>query len=177
ILAIKNKIMNKKRIFKTLVRYPLWLCFWLSMTSLHASQATNTCNGQQCNDQQRKSLDDKTKEAWWQAIKEGDIETMEDILNHYKVDMNEKNEEGETPLHLTAAINSDKVATILIDRGARIEAEAKDKCTPLHFAAWKNSDKVATILIDRGARIEAEAKDKWTPLHLAAQENSDKVAT
>ena len=57
----------------------------------------------------------------------------------------------------------------LIDRGAKIDAEDKDKLTPLHFAAQNNSDKVANILIDRGANVNAVQQDstyKWDPTSL-----------
>ena len=73
------------------------------------------------------------------------------------------------PLHLAAQENSDKVANILIQKGAKIEAQEKNKGTPLHYTAQENSDKVANLLIDRGAKIDAESKTKKTPLHYTAQ--------
>jgi ankyrin repeat protein len=47
--------------------------------------------------------------------------------------------------------NSLDVATLLIDRGADIEAKDKNGWKPLHEAVANNSLGVASLLIDHGA--------------------------
>ena len=83
----------------------------------------------------------------------------------------------ETSLHNAAWKDSLDVATLLIDRGADIEAKDNNGWTPLHGAAVDNSLAVARLLIDHGADIDAKDDNGWTPLHGAAQENSLDVAS
>jgi len=75
-------------------------------------------------------------------------------------------------LHLAARGNRWKVAGLLIDRGADIDAKNKTGDTPMHYAAWFDSLAVAHELIRRGAKIEAKNNAGRTPLHDAASRNS-----
>ena len=63
-----------------------------------------------------------------------------------------------------------EVAALLLDRGADLEAKAKNDNgrTPLHLAAWWNDNpEMVELLLDRGANIEAQDDYGSTPLHLA----------
>jgi len=68
-------------------------------------------------------------------------------------DIEAKNEEGDTPLHIAASYSS-SVAEVLIVAGANVEAKNNTGDTPLHCAAKSNSFSVARLLIDRGANTE-----------------------
>jgi hypothetical protein len=93
------------------------------------------------------------------------------------VDISKRDLFNWTQLHHAAHDNSLDIATLLIDRGADIEATNNDGRTPLLQAAHDNSLEVATLLINRGADIEATNNDGYTPLRFAAWENSLEVAT
>ena len=82
-----------------------------------------------------------------------------------------------TPLHDAARKNDVATATLLIERGAAVNAKNGWGETPLHDAARKNAVETATLLLERGAAVNA--KDQWgyTPLHLAAIKNAVATAT
>lgn len=93
-------------------------------------------------------------------------------------DIQETLPDGRSLLHIAAWENACDVATLLIARGADIEArESMNDHTPLHEAAWNDSLEVAEILIAQGADIEAEGSyGKSQPLNVADFWNSLKVA-
>jgi len=84
---------------------------------------------------------------------------------------------AETPLHIAAGENVDKIAALLLKAGADVAAKANYGFTPLHQAAWQNADKVAALLLKAGADVAMkEDMNGFTPLHQAARQNADKVA-
>ena len=89
-----------------------------------------------------------------------------------------KDNDGWTPLHLAAALNRQpSVVTLLLDRGADVEAKDDRGATPLFRAAWRKEPSVVTALLDRGADIEAKSDDGWTPLHAVALNGELPVVT
>lgn len=96
-------------------------------------------------------------------------------ITHYT--FRQKDYSKVTLLHIAALHDADKVAALLIDNGAIIDAAKESKGdTPLYIAALCNSNKVAALLIDNGATINATFWCDETLLHAAARSNSDKVA-
>ena len=89
------------------------------------------------------------------------------------LDIQSKEESGDSLLHYAAEFNSDpRLITLMLDRGAEIDALGWSM-TPLHLAALKNVAPVVALLLDRGADLMARARDSgYTPLHYAA-ENED----
>lgn len=80
--------------------------------------------------------------------------------------------EGETPLHLAAWSNAARVARVLIECGAEIDATIANGWTPLHITARYNAADVARLLLDHGACAKAAGADGWTPLHTAVAADS-----
>ncbi len=72
------------------------------------------------------------------------------------------------PLHYAALNRNTTMATLLLDRGANIEAKGRYEWTPLHWTALNSGSPeaaaMATLLLDRGANIEAKSEREWTPL-------------
>jgi hypothetical protein len=62
----------------------------------------------------------------------------------------------------------EEIVTLLLDRGADINAKDKDGVTALWLAVCKGYEEIVTLLLDRGADIKAKDRDGNTPLHLAA---------
>lgn len=60
----------------------------------------------------------------------------------------------------------DKIIRTLVELGANVNVEAKDKWIPLHYAALGRPDAVRALL-ELGANIFAENSDKETPRQLA----------
>lgn len=74
-----------------------------------------------------------------------------------------------TPLHWASHRGYTNMATLLINRGADIEAKGEVGRTPLHLAARGGRIAVVKLLLNAGADTEAKDNLCWTPLHLAAR--------
>jgi ankyrin repeat protein/beta-lactamase regulating signal transducer with metallopeptidase domain len=114
-----------------------------------------------------------------EAATAGDIEQVKSLLSK-GVDINAKNEKGNTPLHLVAryGYRQRDMAELLIIRGADVNAKNRDGWTPLHFTAWRSYTghrNIAELLIAKSADINARAKDGRMPLHYAARSGSSSM--
>jgi ankyrin repeat protein len=74
-----------------------------------------------------------------------------------------------TALHLATCKDKEKIAKLLIDRKADVNARDEYGATPLHKAANTNAPKVAKLLIDAKADVNTRDKYGATPLHEAAR--------
>ncbi|MFQ6039423.1 MAG: sigma-70 family RNA polymerase sigma factor [Candidatus Poribacteria bacterium] len=80
----------------------------------------------------------------------GDDEVVECLLEHgAKVD--DRNNDGQTPLHAAMESGNLKAAELLIKHGAEINAKDKQGKTPLKLALEKENEAVADLLRRRGA--------------------------
>lgn len=61
-----------------------------------------------------------------------------------------------------------RVAALLVDRGAAVDASNRDGVTPLHQAVRARNLAVVEVLLDRGANPNAADKRGSTPLHRAS---------
>ena len=69
---------------------------------------------------------------------------------------------GDTPLHDAAEYGNTEVATLLLDRGADVNARDNYDNTPLHNAVLYGNTEVATLLLDRGADVAARNNEGYT---------------
>jgi Ankyrin repeats (3 copies) len=85
-------------------------------------------------------------------------------------DVNAKDNRGETPLHLAAAIpgNTEVVELLLADK-ADVKAQDNDGLTPLRRAIRLRNTDVAELLLANHADVDAKDNSGQTPLHGAAQ--------
>ena len=97
------------------------------------------------------------------------------LLLEHGVDVNGRNFQGETPLHIAAANGLVKVVRVLLEHGANVGAEDKKGKTPLHTAAENQylepnePAEVMRVLLEHGANVGAEDNDGRSPLHGAAE--------
>ncbi len=101
-----------------------------------------------------------------QAAKDGNIKVVKQHLDA-GTDVDAKDTNGWTPLHL-AALNGQKETTeILIAEGA--DVNTGDKITPLHYAAQYGEMEIVELLISKGADVNAKGDAGDTPLDWAIQ--------
>ncbi|MDR1139074.1 MAG: ankyrin repeat domain-containing protein [Rickettsiales bacterium] len=74
-----------------------------------------------------------------------------------------------TFLHVAAREGHKGVVALLLDKGAKVNAETEKGHTPLHIAAGNGHKDVVKLLLDKGAKISAKAEIGLTSLHIAAE--------
>jgi ankyrin repeat protein len=104
----------------------------------------------------------------WDAVGEGNIGEVKAHIFH-KTDINVKDVDGQTPLHVAARVDRVEMATLLLANGANVNETDNYGKTPLFGAARKGSKDMVELLTAHGADINARNKDGWTPLHLVAR--------
>jgi len=83
-------------------------------------------------------------------------------------DVNVKDEDGWTPLHLACYNGRFDVAKLLIENGADVNIkEDGSSWTSLHFASWRGDHRMVKLLIDNKADINIENNVCKTPLDLS----------
>jgi len=97
------------------------------------------------------------------ATRKGEKSTIERLIVK-GVDVNAKDNRGNTPLH-KAAIQHMDIAELLITNGADVNTKNKYGYTPLHEAASARNLDVAKLLIARGANVNARNNAGDTPLN------------
>lgn len=104
------------------------------------------------------------------AVGHQDVPLTRDLLDR-GANADAVDEKRTSALHRAAAAWSEgaALATLLLDRGARINVHEKWGKTPLHVAADQGLAGVAGLLIDRGAEINARDDAQLTPLHWAVE--------
>lgn len=106
-------------------------------------------------------------QALHDAVTRKDLDGVTRILRASPDVVDEKNDRGRTPLHVTAQWGLNEFVKLLISKGADIGARSKWKYTPLHFAAESSRHDVVVTLLDSGADLESGTRDGNTPLHKA----------
>lgn len=82
--------------------------------------------------------------------------------------VNSKDYQQQTPLHLAAWSGCQEIANDLIRHGSDVNARDDSQQTPLHLAALNGHRKVLQVLLQHGSDVNAKQRFGWTPLHLAA---------
>lgn len=63
-----------------------------------------------------------------------------------------------TPIHVASKWGKINMVTLLVAKGADIQAKTRDGLTPLHCAARSGHDQVVDMLLENGAPIHAKTK-------------------
>lgn len=106
----------------------------------------------------------------FRAIKENDTEKVKELIEN-------KDENGLTPLLQAIKNKSIDTVKLLVNAGADVNARDKNGWTSLRWAAKNNAADVAKLLLDAKANVDLrKGKDGWTSLMTATQHNSVDVA-
>ncbi len=99
----------------------------------------------------------------------GSTERTVALLSARTIDIDQANEEGQTPLMLASLFGRSSVARVLLDHGANVSAVSDGGFTALHDSATRGDHAISKMLVKAGADLEAvAAAGGYTPLQVAA---------
>ena len=112
------------------------------------------------------------------SVKSRNCDAIRCLVNN-GVDINTKDEYGETAL-IHATDNADKkIVRLLIELGADINVQDDEGWTALMHAIFintdKNADEIASLLIKNGANVNIKDNQGQTPLMIAADFNAKEI--
>ncbi|RUS84382.1 hypothetical protein EGW08_007844 [Elysia chlorotica] len=105
------------------------------------------------------------------AVQKGRVDVTLRILKHHLCpDIDSKNEEGCTSLHMAASSDMAEAVSLLLSKGADVNIKDPDGATPLFRACMSNSVKSAKLLVKHAPSCvhEKSPVSGWVPLHAAA---------
>jgi ankyrin repeat protein len=106
----------------------------------------------------------------WAAAGSGTLEALkQNLATGINVDAREP-AGGSTPLIVAALFGRTEAATLLIQKGANINARKNDGATALHVAAFFCQPDTVQLLLDKGAGVSAKNNSDATPLDLVSGE-------
>lgn len=110
------------------------------------------------------------------AVAHGTVEDVRHLLEEKGADVNIKDENDYTPLHVAAQKGKLEIAKELLSHKANANARDIENLTPLHIAVGNRNVEVAKVLISARSDVNAQDKNGMTPLHWAAHEGELEAA-
>ena len=100
------------------------------------------------------------------AVTKGDLNRVVVLLTDHPELLENKNNLGQTPLHVAVIHNQLEIAALLLANDADVNARDPDKKTPLILAVFTyNHDKMVRLLLAKGADVNLS--DAWSMTALA----------
>lgn len=90
----------------------------------------------------------------------GDAAVVALILRNSDVDVNSRDDDGRTALHVTAMPGKRHVAGVLVSRGANVSARDKDGITPAALAASNSHEAIIERMLRRSEADKYSSEDK-----------------
>ncbi len=91
-----------------------------------------------------------------------------ELLLENGADPNERDQRGNTPLHVAILLGNEGLARLLLVHDADVNARNHRQSSPLHYAASDGREVMVSLLLAEGAVVSASDHDGDTPLHGAA---------
>jgi ankyrin repeat protein len=110
------------------------------------------------------------------AVQKDSAEKVKELLATGKYQVNAKNANGVTPLHIAAFRGNLEVLNVLLKANADPNAVDDEGSTPLHQAVASGHIDCVKALIQAGANINAKDNTLSTPLNVAAYHKFDDIA-
>jgi len=111
----------------------------------------------------------------WTAAAQGNLEAIEQHVSA-GTDLNAKEPAwGGTPLMVAALFGQTEAASLLIEKGAKVNAKNNEGSTALLTAAFFGHPETVKLLLEKGAEVNAENNNGVTPLDAVAGEWSPEL--
>ena len=113
------------------------------------------------------------------AITAQDLNQVRKLLRE-GIDVNQKDNDGDTPLHLASAMGQLETVRLLIENGAEVDLQDGWDLrgrTPLHRAVIGGHIDVIRVLVRAGADVNAKRWDGYSALSWAKARNQSDIVT
>jgi len=105
----------------------------------------------------------------------GNLEVAK-ILLEKGADINAKNDNGETALHMASHENHQQIVELLLEQEKiNLEARSKKGSSPLLVAVYMGNLEIAKLLLEKGADINAKNDNGETALHMASSRGHKQI--
>lgn len=106
----------------------------------------------------------------FEAAALGDVDRLRSVLDDEPSGATAYSGDGFTALHFAAFFGHPDAVSLLIDRGAEVDAFGRGWMTgtALHSGASRLQSEVVRVLLEAGANPDVRQSGGWTPLHAAA---------
>lgn len=111
-----------------------------------------------------------------QACKNNQKGVVQTFLKRGGVDVNKRDESGNTPLIYVCMKSARDLAKLLLDNGADVNQGNQKNRMPIHFAGESGNFQIISMLIDAGADVNCTDNDGVTPLMLLARNGKTDAA-
>ncbi|WP_143688784.1 ankyrin repeat domain-containing protein [Wolbachia endosymbiont of Laodelphax striatellus] len=101
------------------------------------------------------------------AVANDHLKIVKYLVDNKNVNLDQKNNNGKTPLHHATLASSLKTVKALLENGADINAKDNNGRTPLHWATFNHRVEIIKALLENGADINAKDNNGRTPLRYA----------
>jgi len=112
----------------------------------------------------------------YSAAAMGDVEALEEALQHNPQSVFQRMNPFGTPLQWAARFGKLETAKALLQQESDPNARGLAGRTPLHMAAAGGHAATVRLLLSHGAELQAQDEERATALHLAAEEGHSAVA-
>ncbi len=139
----------------------------------------------QYNEEEKRSIDCYPSSIIFCTIAASSYELTKRIIDKNTLESKVTDTGNRTPLHLAASLDAPRIAKLLIDTGANVNATRRGTQTPLSVAASYGSYETAKVLLENGAdpnstigedQVNYKFGTKHHPLVRAAIHDSGRVA-
>lgn len=111
-----------------------------------------------------------------QACRNNQRGVVQAFLKRGGVDVNKRDESGNTPLIYVCMKSARDLAKLLLDSGADVNLGNQKNRMPIHFAGEAGNFQIISMLIDAGADVNCTDNDGVTPLMLLARNGKTDAA-
>lgn len=93
----------------------------------------------------------------WEAVRSNDIDNVESLLNNPYIDVNSKNQDGESLLYFSAKQGQGEIVRLLVINGANLNANSAG-LSPIGIAAQQEQKDIVKALLDADDNIPGRVK-------------------
>lgn len=103
-----------------------------------------------------------------------EVKMTEALSDAKTFNVNQRNGQGQTPLHLAVKKGKKDIVDVLLQKGADVNAADTEGKTPLHYAVFYGHYEIAKQLLQHHANPSLTDKAGETPLHLYLEKVGNK---